>query len=146
MKSSIIHFGILAVVVAVIGACATLQPLPLLPLPPNAEVPKLTGSWEGSWTAHGTVHPITLNIAEQKDGRVSGTITVIGPLSGQATPMTGTLGLRDGKTVLLVTVARYTTTDEFRFTVVSPDKLEGWGTGTGGLPHEHDGSVSLARR
>lgn len=132
----------LLLLTASIAGCAPA----LQPLLPGTQVPRLVGKWEGIWSGTMT-HPMILNVTEQKDHRVSGTVTYLpgGALTREVTdPMTGTVGLVAGKMVLVVNVGPAGgATDDFEFSFVGSDKLEGSGSGRRMI---HRGPVSLTPR
>lgn len=116
----------------------------LEPLPANHAVPTITGTWEGPWTGTQS-HPVRMEVKEQKEGKVSGTMTYIFTRRENSNPFSGTFGMKNGKLALLVTVSRGAYTDTFEFATVEGNRLEGTGDAKGER-HDHTGPLSLKRR
>jgi hypothetical protein len=63
--------------------------------------------------------------------RVSGVVTYQRPSGTVSTGIRGEFGIRNGRRVLLLTVTGLDHTDDFEFTTLEPERLEGMGAGSG---------------
>jgi hypothetical protein len=126
--------------VGLLSACVLVEyPLSVGPM---GAVPNLLGIWEGTW---GEI-PLTLAITDQDDTRVAGVLTYglrDGPISTNAQ---GKLGSRAGTLALRLTVESTWRYDQFEFSTVAPDRLQGRGATGGGLFPGEAPVVVLRRR
>jgi hypothetical protein len=109
---------------------------------PLATVPSLIGVWEGTW---GDI-PLTLAITDQDDARVNGVLTYGLREGAVSTNARGRLGNRAGALALRLIVETTWRHDEFEFSTVAPDRLEGRGATGGGLFPTDAPVVRLRRR
>jgi hypothetical protein len=110
----------------VVGGCSIV----LWPWPAGAPVPNVVGTWQGTWMVSPPL-PVRVAITAQDGTRVSGVVTY-GPASGAiSTGISGQFGVRNDRRVLLLTAATLDRTDDFEFTTMDPDRLQGAGAGTG---------------
>jgi hypothetical protein len=116
-----------AVVVALlVGGCQII----LWPWPPGEPVPNVVGRWQGVWLVSPPTRTQVV-ITTQEGTRVSGVVTYEQPAGAVSTGIKGEFGIRNGRLVLLMTVTALDRTDDFEFTTLGPERLEGMGAGSG---------------
>jgi hypothetical protein len=98
--------------------------------PAGAPVPNVVGTWQGTWMVSPPLL-VRVVITAQDGTRVSGVVTY-GPASGAvSTGISGQFGIRNDRRVLLLTAATLDRTDDFEFTTMDADRLQGAGAGSG---------------
>lgn len=98
--------------------------------PAGEPVPNVAGAWQGVWLVSPPLR-MRVVITMQDGTNVSGVVTYEEPRGPVSTGIKGELGIRNGRRVLLMSAARLDRTDDFEFTTLEPDRLEGRGTGSG---------------
>jgi hypothetical protein len=98
--------------------------------PAGEPVPNVAGAWQGAWLVSPPLQ-IKMVITTQDGTKVSGVVTYEEPRGPVSTGIKGELGIRNGRRVLLMTATRLDRTDDFEFTTLEPDRLEGSGAGSG---------------
>lgn len=129
--------------VAVASAVAGCQII-LWSWPAGEPVPNIVGVWEGTWRIAPPL-PIRVIITDQNGPRVSGLVMYEPPAAAAtSTSISGRFGVRNARRVLLMTATGLDRTDEFEFTTLEADRLEGAATGRG--LGGQQGQVTLRRR
>jgi hypothetical protein len=98
--------------------------------PAGEPVPDVLGAWQGVWLQSPPL-PMQVVITTQDGTRASGIVTYQRPSGAVSTGIRGEFGIRNGRRVLLMSVAGLDRTDDFEFTTLGPDRLEGMGAGSG---------------
>jgi hypothetical protein len=110
----------------VVGGCASI----LWSWPAGAPMPNVVGTWQGTWMVVPPL-PMRVVITEQDGTRVAGIVTYQLASGAVSTGIRGEFGIRNDRRVLLLTAATLDRTDDFEFTTMDPDRLQGAGAGTG---------------
>ena len=102
----------------------------LWPWPAGARVPNVVGTWQGTWMVSPPL-PMRVVLTEQDGTRVAGIVTYQPASGAVSTGIRGEFGVRNDRRVLLLTAATLDRTDDFEFTTMAADWLQGAGAGTG---------------
>jgi hypothetical protein len=98
--------------------------------PAGAPVPNVVGAWQGTWMVSPPL-PVRVVITEQDGTRVAGLVTYEPASGAVSTGIRGEFGVRNDRRVLLLTAATLDRTDNFEFTTMDADRLQGAGAGSG---------------